>query len=663
MKRFLPVLAGVLLCAPGATAYTVDELVKENGYYAVDRLYWSRFDRVETYMGSYEYDFAGQPLGRSNGLHFEYVTNLNGEIQKNQVKLVGFIGFNGLAKVQKDFIFVLADENNDTTTDGTRLILENEDYYPGPAGCLSTDKTYMLTAGYARDEQWLLEQLDIYGYGYPIYVFGSKYSYGSPYVDYWIGEISRGADGCLRVDFNEPAAFVNSSKYSIYTFGRNTTTNHDKIIDKYCLELYRPNGVFNCTEMPYNRINNINGSYTTGTAKSFPVKITFDGKGGFDILNLTGNGYAIEESSYSRYAHHKLTGSYDITTGEVRLHGGQEAAIVYNTMSSYQWRQNVVIGRVGNVDVSTRKNNYNDVVGTLTMTDGEIKHIVTHNHWVDFGGTCRTVMTNGKMTLPAFAYFHYSSGELYDGTPYERFESSPAYTGGTLDDIDIDITLDITLSMEKLGVSATQLWPVGFFEVKNNDTYVDRYEVWMAPGKYNYGDVIRDESFNDENGHRSGFKICDIDPAEPVATGSGEHGYPKMYTFSRLFDKALMPETDASDNYIFYVKAIYKEPAKASAAPGKARAASYTSQLNPTFHGGTGASIKTGTESITVPESNAKVSVDGSDIVIEWSDAPAAVYNTQGAEVYFGNDRRITMSVPGIYIVRVGDATSKVLVR
>lgn len=84
--------------------------------------------------------------------------------------------------------------------------------------------------------------------------------------------------------------------------------------------------------------------------------------------------------------------------------------------------------------------------------------------------------------------------------------------------------------------------------------------------------------------------------------------------------------------------------------------------LEPTFHALATQLTTTGLEDLEAKSEEAAISAATGMIVIDGSDAVAEVYTTSGALVYAGADREIAVPA-GLYIVRVGNQTAKVVVK
>lgn len=643
-----------LLAAAGAAmtanAWTVYDLTgPEGSRHAVDQLYWSHADN----MTRNDYNLPNA-LGSSNHVRFELVKDeFTDIVDEQKIKLCGFQGWASptALSAEKDFIFTLADENNNPTTDGTRLILANDGSRPGIqygiAESLSTDKTYFITAGYRNTNQ---DVLDIVGQ-YTFY-FKNYYSDGTP--AYWEGEISQTYDGEFVVEFSEPAAFLNARSWNGYSYGyqpggggRPYNSNQCYIIDHYRIETFTPNATFTCRMAPYNFVSGTNGSFGSfGDPVEIPVKFTMNADGTFTVLNMFDTGYAIYPDNECRFAPGLVTGYYDATTGTAYLDGGQygwkDAGVKWNN----DGRNAVMPGKLTTIDPSTRKFDatYSDIViSTSGDTEAEVttkvEHVVKHNHWVSDGGTLRTLLSSGTLNIPTFAYVNYF---ILDGTP-AKFTCSPAYGDGSLVPPSTDVTHELNHSLEKFGIDEIRMYVKTTMTPLRNQQYVESYDFYMVPGEYKNGDVL-DAAFDHEHGHRLAQPLLHVaaDKLNGAVSRAGA-----SHTFETVVPVGEIANTDADGKYSFFVRANYKPE----------------SGLAPTFHGLVTVENDdqvTGIDSAAADNDAAAVTTGNGCIIL--NGVKAEIYNPAGAMVATGNDE--TVNVPaGIYIVRTATKAVKVIVR
>lgn len=634
--------AGLAGIAP-ASAWTVYDLTGPNGYReAVDRLYWSDADK----FGS-----ENVPLGASNHVRLELVVDeFTGKVNETRVKLTGFQGFSSVTglSAEKDFILTLADDNNQATTDGTRLIIPNDFTGNYKTEACSTDETYFFTAGYRNDPESIVYEVR----GEYTFYWPSRYaSEGSPAQ--WVGIITESADGEFTIDFDEPGAFLSTSSWSgpkwafIPNVYQGVPYNSYKafIIDNYHIETFTPNAYFSCTVTPYNFQGGTKGSFGTPSKMTdIPVKVIMENDGTFKILNLFDTGYTIYPDDNSRFAPGYVTGYYDFENGYATLDGGQYGWHVPGTASYSNARNATLAGRMATIDVTTRKfdSDYNDIeLVAQSGTDSKVAHKVIHNHWVSNGGTCRTYLSSGKLEgFPTFSYVvHYMlDGELI------RFDSSSAYGDGSLD-MSEDVTLDIEHNIVKFGADDKHVFIESDMNINQNDMYVDSYELWIVPGTFSEGSVTG-TNFNHENGHNKGTLVMHVDADEMNGNGASKtRAVNDTHKFWKYIPKSEITYKNAQNKYSFYIKANYKPE----------------TGLKPTFHGLTTVTddVITGIENI---ESEEAVSIKCGNNMISVDAQSVQVYTTTGSLIYDGKGGDIAVD-GGIYIVKVGSTVSKVVVR
>lgn len=130
----------------------------------------------------------------------------------------------------------------------------------------------------------------------------------------------------------------------------------------------------------------------------------------------------------------------------------------------------------------------------------------------------------------------------------------------------------------------------------------------------------------------------------------------KVFEYSKLIPISVLgKDFDENSPVSIYLKAVYREGVNADNELDK--------ELSPTFHALTVLNSKTtSVPDITNSLSGVLVRAEGGRIVIAGSEAEAEVYTPSGALVYSGLDREISIE-PGLYIVRVGATSTKVLVK
>lgn len=621
--------------APGLalSAFTVDDLVVDNGIYAIESLYWSKADQyINLYTGECDYEHA--PLGLSKSLHFEYVKDVNGNVLPKFVKLVGFRGFTGtMSYTDRDFIFTIADENNYPTEDGTRLILPNDDswgsnyagmVYLNFESCVSTDGKYMLGALYAIDPKWYLDMFDYIPY---LYQYGKNTSSGcTPTKQQWVGEMSRNSEGNVVVEFAEPAIFY-STGYS-GTYGRgagkyvqnsiSVNTTHPKIIEHLTIETFRPTGFLKVTEYPATT----SGYSSTGTVSVVPYKMDVNPDGTFSVVNLTGYGYARCADPVDRVIPGTLSGYTD--GGRMVLTGGQLMDVyhhpsVLSGVGGRSYDATLKVARLTNFPA--RNFDYEDVIGEMS-SDATIAHTSATNFWV-FPGDCRTVIKGASLKIGPFAgVFHdTTSGEIYHSTSAFSIESE----GGTAE---TDVTLDCKITSCNCSFDEAEMikYVDCTFEVNKNDMYVESYDIYMIPAGKVWGNPTNNQDFQDENGHTHAIYVGSV-----TADSNSQTTYPKAYNVSTsvLLDKTI---ADAANEYYFFIAANYRSDISVASLKSVSRAAS---SLHPTYHSLLSPGTVTAIDGISASEAG-------------------------DAEYYDLHGRRVATPGQGIYLRRQGSSVSKI---
>lgn len=621
--------------APGLalSAFTVDDLVVDNGIYAIESLYWSKADQyINLYTGECDYEHA--PLGLSKSLHFEYVKDVNGNVLPKFVKLVGFRGFTGtMSYTDRDFIFTIADENNNATEDGTRLILPNDDSwgsnYAGMVyfnfeSCVSTDGKYMLGALYAIDPKWYLDMFDYIPY---LYQYGKNTSYGcTPTKKQWVGEMSRNSEGNIVVEFAEPAIFYSTGysgtngrgagKYVQNSISVNTT--HPKIIEHLTIETFRPTGFLKVTEYP----TTTSGYSSTGTVSVVPYKMDVNPDGTFSVVNLTGYGYARCADPVDRVIPGTLSGYTD--GDRMVLTGGQLMDVyhhpsVLSGVGGRSYDATLKVARLTNFPA--RNFDYEDVIGEMS-SDATIAHTSETNFWV-FPGDCRTVIKGASLKIGPFAGVNHdtTSGEIYRSTSAFSIESE----GGTAE---TDVTLDCEITSCNCSFDEAEMikYVDCTFEVNKNDMYIESYDIYMIPAGKVSGNPTTNEDFLAGNGHKHAIYVGTV-----TADSNSQTIYPKAYnvTTSVLLDKTI---ADAANEYYFFIAANYRSDISVASLKSVSRAAS---SLHPTYHSLLSPGTVTAIDAITAPEAG-------------------------DAEYYDLHGRRVATPGQGIYLRRQGSSVSKI---
>lgn len=419
------------------------------------------------------------------------------------------------------------------------------------------------------------------------------------------------------------------------------------------------------------------GTQGTKIGRTYPVHVTMDyAKNTCTIKNFANQGYMLQASKAQNKSH--LTGKINQT----------DHTITFSETPGYI-NQGIYADSYSNYDLYNVEYKLCTWDGIVTNSSSDGKGVVTpgavakydernevhHNDiehgWVTNGGKRRTWGSETIWFEDPILFFNKSHrsnrpGNVpYDlGTGFKNWnhmynmpKSSAVYYDMVIGE---DVTLDINLKINNYGVDDKNVYVNATMNELKNYQHVDHYELYIVPGKFN---SITDAEFNHhlETGHVNAIcasdyantwtpknRVADINPdaARPNG-GVGEHTFNVVIPAS-----ALGGATDKDKGYTVFVKAIYKDKSAYNAS----------TDLTPTFHNLAYVNTTTtGVESITEPEA-AKVYAVAGNIVIEGSEAAAEVYAASGALVYSGADRTIAVT-PGVYIVRLGDTATKLVVK
>lgn len=616
--------------APGLalSAFTVDDLVVDNGIYAIESLYWGKMDQGLN-INDGVCDYANPPYGGGNTCHFEYVRNVNEEILPTFVKLVGFRGFTGAKTyTDRDFVFTIADENNNPVEDGTRLILPNEDFWARDESrmqlsiinyesCVSRDGQYMLGALGRQDTKWWYDEWKM---SVPPYLYwmrsGSRYQAAK---SAWIGEMSRNAEGNVVVTFSEPAILSrtaysgNGGTGAANRIPVSLSTNSIQlgIIDCMTIETFRPTGFFKVTEFPFTT-----EGYGSGTSYTVPYKMTTNLDGTCTIVNLVGKGYTRSMDETSRIAPGVITGR--IENGTLILDGGQPFDVWHGNATG-DWGKRLYDAAeqlAGLPKFPARNYSYDDIMGSIS-TGNTISHTSESNFWVD-PGECRTLVKGASIKIGPFAGVHQEGA-------YSTSAFSIESEGGTAE---TDVTLDCKITSCNCSFDEVEMikYVDCTFEVNKNDMYVESYDIYMIPAGKVSGNPTNNGDFLEGNGHKHAIYVGSV-----TADSNSQTIYPKAYNVSTsvLLDNAI---ADASNEYYFFIAANYRSDIAVASLKSVSRAAS---SLHPTFH------------SLFAP---------GSVTAIDGISAPEA----GDVEYYDLHGRRVATPGQGIYLRRQGTSVSKI---
>lgn len=283
-----------------------------------------------------------------------------------------------------------------------------------------------------------------------------------------------------------------------------------------------------------------------------------------------------------------------------------------------------------------------------TSTDGNVAHQnYDKNAWVKADGGA--VSTTGGATVYTFntsnIYSQMTGNTLYG---YDKVVITAGEGGDCTHDVKMQINeFDFNPRNGHLKTTVTT------HSHKNFDN-VDYYDLYIVPGTYT---SAADAGFKHhfEKGHEDAalVKAGCIDTAMEDGEIITNYITVAPHTNDALKGLGLEDVAALDDDpepvkkpYTLFLKAHYKPE----------------TGLEPTFHALATQLTTTGLEDLEAKSEEAAISAATGMIVIDGSDAVAEVYTTSGALVYAGADREIAVSA-GLYIVRVGNQTAKVVVK
>lgn len=706
MKSFLTkinnwggvIAALLLLPALPAKAFTVHDLVKENGNYAIQTAYFSKKD-LNPEVDQIKYQYPDGFYGYGSGCHFEYVKDRWGENSEYYVKLVGLkiapsttSAWEG-DMVERDFYFALANKRSgsnpywDSTDNGDYIILYNEDHYVNPyidwdefSGINNTSTAVCTSGDYAlapllnATRAGLESQLDYYNYGYIHHFYTYKLLTSADSKDAndkgaiaWAGKITRDSQGNIRIDFENgvlamPTGYTRINAFGAFNKIANTYIHDTKnVMDRMTLEIYKPDGTFECTQynFPY-----LGSKYnTSGNKISNKIKIKKNADGSTGIINPMGGGYAQMPGTLGGARYYPTEWKASMKNGVLVFELEQYVAASYPKEYALEYKSRVPLLNCTHRDYPLQlalltnfpytDYTFDDTQVTGTIISGKgIEHRKgkTGSFWVN-PGDCRTYIKGITASIDGmFAAVNNDNG----------FRSTPAWGDGVFSLDELDVTLDADISHCALGYSDTQLWPKVTLQINGNDTYVKSYTLYMIP----YDNVAGNhpsqggDIFKDEDGVSGAFEVITL-PADK-AESLGDGTYPKYIYLDLLFDKANMsPEQiDPNNKYYFFVKANYVDNIELS-TDASAIVPLASNILDGTFHGFTTADEVTGAQDIEsvgfiVEASRNMLTVSGAQL-------PVNIYTADGRMVYSGSNAALNVA-RGIYLVKSGNIVKKVFV-
>lgn len=624
MKKSLLILIVSLLAAGTAHAVTIDDLLGIG----------MAIDRANTPRQASSYEYYANNLHNSGGLQIRDTI-----INHSQNGPERFLMLRNVLNTGNTFLFYISDSKGNMVEDG--------DYLCYDATADATDWIYrgqfyihkalesnnMLSACYPRPD----------GYG------GYTGAYTTASLNWFICPITTTSTG-YKVTFPYSVHYTTLGQFGAPSKKFSNTQGTNWIRENYTIEFIRPNATM--TVEVYDRTG-YNKTWGAAKTATWPIHITVTNDG-YEILNFCNLGTALNNAG----------GSNNITESKFKLHTNTDGTVTFDsdgklmcvsfdnattekTVISFTNYGSQWLYSVKGYDNSSKTFSDNVKYEVKENPTSKPRHNSAAHGWVTNGGKRRTFAGN-TISLGGFAL--YAQGTQV--TQYfDNIYKSRCYGGADIA-IDGDVTLGVDMTLDHCYKNEHAIIATGTMNVLANDKYVDHYELWMLPGHHD--NIIGKTDFNhSQYGHTGGMRIDTFDD-EVFATETNaavrrapaaiEHAVP----FAKRIPREMIEDRTLNDNdqYSFYVKAVYKDD----------------SGLTPTFHALNFISAQTVVDDLATPGAFATVSAGSGCIVIEGSDLPAEVYTPSGAQIYTGSDRNIAVA-PGLYIVRVGATTAKVLVK
>lgn len=444
-------------------------------------------------------------------------------------------------------------------------------------------------------------------------------------------------NGLINIIFDNPMAII-------YNNG------NDELFGLVQFQIYEPNTTVS------DDLTTLSSGATTH--RDYPARFLFDGNGGFTIRNFTRAGQCMsvkQASNTYNYSFSLLGGTYtpvanaEDPTYSLRIAGGTD---LLASIAAHPWNLTDGCYLPGSMEVYQQKlgkyvssSNYSgDLTGTLKLVKPMHNIDEYEHHWVTNDGLRKTY-AGAVATFDNYCMWNNSLGGAMQTVKNTVMEIDDKF----------EVTLDAELNLIGLGVSTKpgfettgDIRVTGTIDINKNDKFVDHYELWMVPGKFNsvnHPDFIHDPDF----GHAKATSLYDsrFDNLTSRATTDSEmKAGETTYAFDKYIKRADINQTaDDNQSYSFFIKSVYKD------ATG----------LAPTFH--SLQYIDSTTSIDEVEASAATVSAGNGVINIAATETTVAeVYNASGVQVYAGTDTEIAVA-PGLYIVKIGGKAHKVAVR
>lgn len=451
---------------------------------------------------------------------------------------------------------------------------------------------------------------------------GSNYTH---YLNgYIVGTISETEDGGYKITF---------PSFSLRNRNDGNLLSNMEQYDGYELEVIKTNATI--TETGYDIYN---GGYLFRNRK-FQGKLTINPDNTFELLGLSQTGYAINKQNQLV----PVTGVlYDDNTLRIDSHQhmlfAEEAYTRYG-YTYYSWADYQLM------EMDAEGELYYSVDGTYTMND-ELSHNGVHR-WVTNDGDC-TTSYGLKIKLNDYTFVSVPNDNIYGEVLITYLSEN------TTIDCGYDKTLDVTLNLIEYDADEKDVYARGEVVSNKNFEHVSKYEVYMVPG--NHSSINHHVGFrqNHEDGHTNAMLIYSKDMTdynhvnkEPQATFAAERASenPADLGFEvRIPRTAIENAHGAFNRYnTLYVKAYYDNG------------------LEPTFHDMRYKATVTGiTELVSAADVDIKA-LPGA-IFVDETELTVNIFTPSGMMVYTGQAGTIPVAA-GIYIVKVGNQTAKLVVK
>lgn len=230
------------------------------------------------------------------------------------------------------------------------------------------------------------------------------------------------------------------------------------------------------------------------------------------------------------------------------------------------------------------------------------------------------------------------------------------YSETTPVNMHLDITPEVRINVDECLYNTLGVYVSGSVEVLSHPEIADNYEIFMVGGKHE--NIKSDPGFDGThvNGHSS---------AIPVANGEESLCEERGMTFEKFFPMSELTEIgfdpyNTNDYITLYAKINVKETHEPENvrqnAPAREAAARYGfAALSPTAQ-----TLVTSVNEIET--SRVRVYAEKGGLYVSGTDAEVSIFDISGATAYTGAGGHISLS-NGLYIVKAGDKTVKVIVK